>query len=185
MITDKKTTAGVPSGNAFSMPGVSKRTQFVKPNQAANLGRSAAARPSQTPQRAATPAGLYNPVQPRRAAQTSDNATSTQPAAVRAVSSNLPSLAVPSAASQGGAAAGTVSDPLRASRTASARSEMPRGGSTLLNAHAPTEASVASQAVSAPASGLEQARSTIRGLSSTDISSLLDELASGTLRGTD
>ena len=164
------------------MPGVSKRTQYVKPNQAANLGRSGAARPSQAAQRAASPAGLYNPVRPRSVSAPANNAVRAQSATAQAAPLDASSLAVPSAASAVGAATGAVSGPLGSAQTAPVLSETPVGGSTLPGAYAPTEAS---QSVSSPTSGLDRARGAIRGLTSADISSLLDELASGTLRGTD
>ena len=159
MITDQKQT-GVPSGSAFSMPGVKARTQLVKPNQVNNVGRSA---PAFNPVRPAVQQPVNRqPVAPslRQAAAPAANQLSTPSVTSPTSSSFAPSTSSPSLPVRGLTAAGGGS-----------LGSVPTN--TLQNNQPPVP------------SNTERARELIRGMTSAEISTLLDELATGALRGVD
>lgn len=178
MITDKKTT-GIPNRGAFSMSqggapdGTRGRLQLIKPNQVNNVGRSGPNKINTTalggtstlgPSAAApavSRAPMSNPVRPRTQMVTP---SPTAPAAPSPIPS-APSYA-------NGVITSTPTTPAAPTRAAGLD-----GGSV--------EPEVPSAPITAPAppTEMEQARSAIRGLTPTQIGELLDELASGSLRG--
>lgn len=170
MMTDQKSN-GIPNRGAFSSNGTRNRVQLVKPNQVNNVGRTA---PN------------FNPVQPR--AQTAAPSAPAPEAASATFTSPPVPTAVP-APSGAQAAAGlqqrlstqlpTTPSPASLPSTPPSGSDLPDQGLLSTNPAAgatPSPAPAVSQQ-------LEQARAAIRGMTPQEIGALLDELASGSLRG--
>ena len=180
MITDQRQT-GVPNRATFANSGTRGRTQFVKPNQVTNIGRSlpqnqnlaaalgsnAQATPTSAPTaQTAQATPTYNPVFPQQTqvAQSMPVATaSTQVQAPVQTTTTRPQTQ-------------SMSEYLKAQAQAQAQAQNPSGA----------------QLTTATANEAEQliqdkdvARQAIRKMKSTDIIELLDELANGTLTGAD
>lgn len=164
MITDQKQT-GVPNRGAFSMP-TRQRTQLVKPNQVNNIGRSAnidsRGGPAGTFRNAAP---QFNPLRPANAAAQVvqrpqvQRQTAPSPSPVQAAPVQRQTPAQPVSAQ---APAAEPSLPL-----------------TQTNTPATPQVPVSTRSYDA------DARSAISKMSRAEISSLLDAIATGTLRGID
>ena len=164
MITDQKQT-GVPNRGAFSTP-TRQRTQLVKPNQVNNIGRSAnidsRGGPAGTFRNAAP---QFNPLRPANAAAQVaqrpqvQRQTAPSPSTVQAAPVQRQTPAQPVSAQ---APAAEPSLPL-----------------TQTNTPATPQAPVSTRSYDA------DARSAISKMSRAEISSLLDAIATGTLRGID
>lgn len=164
MITDQKQT-GVPNRGAFSTP-TRQRTQLVKPNQVNNIGRSAnidsRGGPAGTFRNAAP---QFNPLRPANAAAQVaqrpqvQRQTAPSPSPVQAAPVQRQTPAQPVSAQ---APAAEPSLPL-----------------TQTNTPATPQVPVS------PISYEADARSAISKMSRAEISSLLDAIATGTLRGID
>ena len=164
MITDKKQT-GVPNRGAFSTP-TRQRTQLVKPNQVNNIGRSAnidsRGGPAGTFRNAAP---QFNPLRPANAAAQVvqrpqvQRQTAPSPSPVQAAPVQRQTPAQPVSAQ---APAAEPSLPL-----------------TQTNTPATPQVPVSTRSYDA------DARSAISKMSRAEISSLLDAIATGTLRGID
>ena len=164
MITDQKQT-GVPNRGAFSTP-TRQRTQLVKPNQVNNIGRSAnidsRGGPAGTFRNAAP---QFNPLRPANAA-----AQVVQRPQVQRQTAPSPSP-VQAAPVQRQAPAQPVS--------AQAPAAEPSLPLTQTNTPATPQVPVSTRSYDA------DARSAISKMSRAEISSLLDAIATGTLRGID
>lgn len=164
MITDQKQT-GVPNRGAFSTP-TRQRTQLVKPNQVNNIGRSAnidsRGGPAGTFRNAAP---QFNPLRPANAAAQVaqrpqvQRQTAPSPSPVQAAPVQRQTPAQPVSAQ---APAAEPSLPL-----------------TQTNTPATPQVPVSTRSYDA------DARSAISKMSRAEISSLLDAIATGTLRGID
>lgn len=164
MITDQKQT-GVPNRGAFSTP-TRQRTQLVKPNQVNNIGRSAnidsRGGPAGTFRNAAP---QFNPLRPANAA-----AQVVQRPQVQRQTAPSPSP-VQAAPVQRQTPAQPVSE-----QAPAAEPSLPL---TQTNTPATPQVPVS------PISYEADARSAISKMSRAEISSLLDAIATGTLRGID
>ena len=164
MITDQKQT-GVPNRGAFSTP-TRQRTQLVKPNQVNNIGRSAnidsRGGPAGTFRNAAP---QFNPLRPANAA-----AQVAQRPQVQRQTAPSPSP-VQAAPVQRQTPAQSVS--------AQAPAAEPSLPLTQTNTPATPQVPVSTRSYDA------DARSAISKMSRAEISSLLDAIATGTLRGID
>ena len=174
MITDQRQT-GVPNRVTFTNSGTRGRTQFVKPNQVTNIGRSlpqnqnlaaalgsnAQATPTSAPTaQTAQATPTYNPVFPQQTqvAQSTPVATaSTQVQAPVQTTTTRPQTQ-------------SMSEYLKA------QAQNPSGAQL-----ATATANEAEQLIQ----DKDVARQAIRKMKSTDIIELLDELANGTLTGAD
>lgn len=164
MITDQKQT-GVPNRGAFSTP-TRQRTQLVKPNQVNNIGRSAnidsRGGPAGTFRNAAP---QFNPLRPANAAAQVvqrpqvQRQTAPSPSTVQAASVQRQTPAEPVSAQ---APAAEPSLPLTQTSTPATP-----------------------QVPVSPRSYEADARSAISKMSRAEIGSLLDAIATGTLRGID
>lgn len=168
MITDQKQT-GVPNRGAFSTP-TRQRTQLVKPNQVNNIGRSAnidsRGGPAGTFRNAAP---QFNPLRPANAAAQVVQRPQVQR---QTAPSPSPSLApVQEAPVQRQTPAQPVS--------AQAPAAEPSLPLTQTNTPATPQVPVSTRSYDA------DARSAISKMSRAEISSLLDAIATGTLRGID
>lgn len=164
MITDQKQT-GVPNRGAFSTP-TRQRTQLVKPNQVNNIGRSAnidsRGGPAGTFRNAAP---QFNPLRPANAAAQVvqrpqvQRQTAPSPSSVQAspVQRQIPAQPV----------------------SAQAPAAEPSLPLTQTNTSATPQVPVSTRSYDA------DARSAISKMSRAEISSLLDAIATGTLRGID
>ena len=168
MITDQKQT-GVPNRGAFSTP-TRQRTQLVKPNQVNNIGRSAnidsRGGPAGTFRNAAP---QFNPLRPANAA-----AQVAQRPQVQRQTAPSPSPS-PSPAQAAPVQRQTPAQPVSAQAPA-AEPSLPL---TQTNTPATPQVPVS------PISYEADARSAISKMSRAEISSLLDAIATGTLRGID
>ena len=164
MITDQKQT-GVPNRGAFSTP-TRQRTQLVKPNQVNNIGRSAnidsRGGPAGTFRNAAP---QFNPLRPANAA-----AQVAQRPQVQRQTAPSPSP-VQAAPVQRQTPAQPVSE-----QAPAAEPSLPL---TQTNTPATPQVPVSTRSYDA------DARSAISKMSRAEISSLLDAIATGTLRGVD
>lgn len=168
MITDQKQT-GVPNRGAFSTP-TRQRTQLVKPNQVNNIGRSAnidsRGGPAGTFRNAAP---QFNPLRPANAA-----AQVAQRPQVQRQTAPSPSPS-PSPAQAAPVQRQTPAQPVSAQAPA-AEPSLPL---TQTNTPATPQVPVSTRSYDA------DARSAISKMSRAEISSLLDAIATGTLRGID
>lgn len=164
MITDQKQT-GVPNRGAFSTP-TRQRTQLVKPNQVNNIGRSAnidsRGGPAGTFRNAAP---QFNPLRPANAA-----AQVVQRPQVQRQTAPSPSPVQAAPVQRQ-----TPAEPVSAQAPA-AEPSLPL---TQTNTPATPQVPVS------PISYEADARSAISKMSRAEISSLLDAIATGTLRGID
>ena len=164
MITDQKQT-GVPNRGAFSTP-TRQRTQLVKPNQVNNIGRSAnidsRGGPAGTFRNAAP---QFNPLRPANAAAQ----VAQRPQVQR---QTAPS---PSPVQEAPVQRQTPAQPVSAQAPA-AEPSLP-----LTQTNTPATPQVPVSTISYDA----DARSAISKMSRAEISSLLDAIATGTLRGID
>lgn len=164
MITDQKQT-GVPNRGAFSTP-TRQRTQLVKPNQVNNIGRSAnidsRGGPAGTFRNAAP---QFNPLRPANAAAQ----VAQRPQVQR---QTAPS---PSPVQAAPVQRQTPAEPVSAQAPA-AEPSLPL---TQTNTPATPQVPVSTRSYDA------DARSAISKMSRAEISSLLDAIATGTLRGID
>ena len=164
MITDQKQT-GVPNRGAFSTP-TRQRTQLVKPNQVNNIGRSAnidsRGGPAGTFRNAAP---QFNPLRPANAAAQ----VAPRPQVQR---QTAPS---PSPVQEAPVQRQTPAQPVSAQAPA-AEPSLPL---TQTNTPATPQVPVSTRSYDA------DARSAISKMSRAEISSLLDAIATGTLRGID
>lgn len=167
MITDQKQT-GVPNRGAFSTP-TRQRTQLVKPNQVNNIGRSAnidsRGGPAGTFRNAAP---QFNPLRPANAAAQ----VAQRPQVQR---QTAPS---PSPVQAAPVQRQTPAQPVSAQAPAVEQS-LPSLPLTQANTLATPQVPVS------PISYEADARSAISKMSRAEISSLLDAIATGTLRGID
>ncbi len=164
MITDQKQT-GVPNRGAFSTP-TRQRTQLVKPNQVNNIGRSAnidsRGGPAGTFRNAAP---QFNPLRPANAAAQVVQRPQVQ-------RQTAPS---PSPVQEAPVQRQTPAQPVSAQAPA-AEPSLPL---TQTNTPATPQVPVSTRSYDA------DARSAISKMSRAEISSLLDAIATGTLRGID
>lgn len=164
MITDQKQT-GVPNRGAFSTP-TRQRTQLVKPNQVNNIGRSAnidsRGGPAGTFRNAAP---QFNPLRPANAA-----AQVVQRPQVQRQTAPSPSPVQAAPVQRQ-----TPAEPVSAQAPA-AEPSLPL---TQTNTPATPQVPVSTRSYDA------DARSAISKMSRAEISSLLDAIATGTLRGID
>lgn len=164
MITDQKQT-GVPNRGAFSTP-TRQRTQLVKPNQVNNIGRSAnidsRGGPAGTFRNAAP---QFNPLRPANAAAQ----VAQRPQVQR---QTAPS---PSTVQEAPVQRQTPAQPVSAQAPA-AEPSLP-----LTQTNTPATPQVPVSTISYEA----DARSAISKMSRAEISSLLDAIATGTLKGID
>ena len=164
MITDQKQT-GVPNRGAFSTP-TRQRTQLVKPNQVNNIGRSAnidsRGGPAGTFRNAAP---QFNPLRPANAAAQ----VAQRPQVQR---QTAPS---PSPVQEAPVQRQTPAQPVSAQAPAAEPSLL----LTQTNTPATPQVPVSTRSYDA------DARSAISKMSRAEISSLLDAIATGTLRGID
>lgn len=178
MITDQRQT-GVPNRASFANSGTRGRTQFVKPNQVTNIGRSlpqnqnlAAALGSNanaTSVAAQTQtAPTYNPVFPQ---QTQAAPQSDMLAQAKAEMGAQPATR-PQTQTQ------SMNEYLKAQAQSPSTSANANANGAQLAADITSEAEQLIQ-------DKEVARQAIRKMKSTDIIELLDELANGTLTGAD
>lgn len=167
MITDQKQT-GVPNRGAFSTP-TRQRTQLVKPNQVNNIGRSAnidsRGGPAGTFRNAAP---QFNPLRPANAA-----AQVVQRPQVQRQTAPSPSPVQAAPVQRQ-----TPAEPVSAQAPA-AEPSLPSLPLTQANTLATPQVPVS------PISYEADARSAISKMSRAEISSLLDAIATGTLRGID
>lgn len=168
MITDQKQT-GVPNRGAFSTP-TRQRTQLVKPNQVNNIGRSAnidsRGGPAGTFRNAAP---QFNPLRPANAAaQVAQRPQVQRQTAPSPSPSPAPVQAAPVQRQ-------TPAEPVSAQAPA-AEPSLPL---TQTNTPATPQVPVSTRSYDA------DARSAISKMSRAEISSLLDAIATGTLRGID
>lgn len=167
MITDQKQT-GVPNRGAFSTP-TRQRTQLVKPNQVNNIGRSAnidsRGGPAGTFRNAAP---QFNPLRPANAAAQ----VAQRPQVQR---QTAPS---PSPVQEAPVQRQTPAQPVSAQAPA-AEPSLPSLPLTQTNTPATPQVPVSTRSYDA------DARSAISKMSRAEISSLLDAIATGTLRGID
>lgn len=167
MITDQKQT-GVPNRGAFSTP-TRQRTQLVKPNQVNNIGRSAnidsRGGPAGTFRNAAP---QFNPLRPANAA-----AQVVQRPQVQRQTAPSPSPVQAAPVQRQ-----TPAEPVSAQAPA-AEPSLPSPPLTQANTLATPNVLVS------PISYEADARSAISKMSRAEISSLLDAIATGTLRGID
>ena len=167
MITDQKQT-GVPNRGAFSTP-TRQRTQLVKPNQVNNIGRSAnidsRGGPAGTFRNAAP---QFNPLRPANAAAQVVQRPQVQ-------RQTAPS---PSPVQEAPVQRHTPAQPVSAQAPA-AEPSLPSLPLTQANTLATPNVLVS------PISYEADARSAISKMSRAEISSLLDAIATGTLRGID
>lgn len=168
MITDQKQT-GVPNRGAFSTP-TRQRTQLVKPNQVNNIGRSAnidsRGGPAGTFRNAAP---QFNPLRPANAA-----AQVVQRPQVQRQTAPSPSPS-PAPVQAAPVQRQTPAEPVSAQAPA-AEPSLPL---TQTNTPATPQVPVSTRSYDA------DARSAISKMSRAEISSLLDAIATGTLRGID
>ena len=174
MITDQKQT-GVPNRGAFSTP-TRQRTQLVKPNQVNNIGRSAnidsRGGPAGTFRNAAP---QFNPLRPANAAAQVaqrpqvQRQTAPSPSPVQAAPVQRQTPAQPVSAQAPAAEAPAAEAP-------AAEPSLPL---TQTNTPATPQVPVSTRSYDA------DARSAISKMSRAEISSLLDAIATGTLRGID
>ena len=177
MITDQKQT-GVPNRGAFSTP-TRQRTQLVKPNQVNNIGRSAnidsRGGPAGTFRNAAP---QFNPLRPANAAAQVaqrpqvQRQTAPSPSPVQAAPVQRQTPAEPVSAQA------PAAEPVSAQAPA-AEPSLPSLPLTQANTLATPNVLVS------PISYEADARSVISKMSRAEISSLLDAIATGTLRGID
>ena len=164
MITDQKQT-GVPNRGAFSTP-TRQRTQLVKPNQVNNIGRSAnidsRGGPAGTFRNAAP---QFNPLRPANAAAQVVQRPQVQ-------RQTAPS---PSPVQEAPVQRQTPAQPVSAQAPAAEPSLPLTQANTLATPQVPVS----------PISYEADARSAISKMSRAEISSLLDAIATGTLRGID
>lgn len=164
MITDQKQT-GVPNRGAFSTP-TRQRTQLVKPNQVNNIGRSAnidsRGGPAGTFRNAAP---QFNPLRPANAA-----AQVVQRPQVQRQTAHSPSPVQAAPVQRQ-----TPAQPVSAQAPAAEPSLPPTQANTRATPQVPVS----------PISYEADARSAISKMSRAEISSLLDAIATGTLRGID
>ena len=164
MITDQKQT-GVPNRGAFSTP-TRQRTQLVKPNQVNNIGRSAnidsRGGPAGTFRNAAP---QFNPLRPANAA-----AQVVQRPQVQRQKAPSPSPVQAAPVQRQ-----TPAQPVSAQAPAAEPSLPLTQANTLATPQVPVS----------PISYGADARSAISKMSRAEISSLLDAIATGTLRGID
>ena len=164
MITDQKQT-GVPNRGAFSTP-TRQRTQLVKPNQVNNIGRSAnidsRGGPAGTFRNAAP---QFNPLRPANAAAQVVQRPQVQ-------RQTAPS---PSPVQEAPVQMQTPAQPV----SAQAPAAEPSLQLTQTNTPATPQVPVSTRSYDA------DARSAISKMSRAEISSLLDAIATGTLRGID
>ena len=164
MITDQKQT-GVPNRGAFSTP-TRQRTQLVKPNQVNNIGRSAnidsRGGPAGTFRNAAP---QFNPLRPANAAAQVVQRPQVQ-------RQTAPS---PSPVQEAPVQRQTPAQPV----SAQAPAAEPSFPLTQTNIPATPQVPVSTRSYDA------DARSAISKMSRAEISSLLDAIATGTLRGLD
>lgn len=164
MITDQKQT-GVPNRGAFSTP-TRQRTQLVKPNQVNNIGRSAnidsRGGPAGTFRNAAP---QFNPLRPANAAAQ----VAQRPQVQRQTAPSPSSVQAAPVQRQ------TPAQPVSAQAPA-AEPSLPL---TQTNTPATPQVPVSTRSYDA------DARSAISKMSRAEISSLLDAIATGTLRGID
>lgn len=164
MITDQKQT-GVPNRGAFSTP-TRQRTQLVKPNQVNNIGRSAnidsRGGPAGTFRNAAP---QFNPLRPANAA-----AQVVQRPQVQRQTAPSPSPVQAAPVQRQ-----TPAEPVSAQAPAAETSLPLTQANTLATPNVPVS----------PISYEADARSAISKMSRAEISSLLDAIATGTLRGID
>ena len=180
MITDQKQT-GVPNRGAFSTP-TRQRTQLVKPNQVNNIGRSAnidsRGGPAGTFRNAAP---QFNPLRPANAAAQVaprpqvQRQTAPSPSPVQEAPVQRQTPAQPVSAQ---APAAEPSLPLTQTNTP-ATPQTPQVPLTQTNIPATPQVPVSTRSYDA------DARSAISKMSRAEISSLLDAIATGTLRGID
>lgn len=170
MITDQKQT-GVPNRGAFSTP-TRQRTQLVKPNQVNNIGRSAnidsRGGPAGTFRNAAP---QFNPLRPANAAAQ----VAQRPQVQRQTAPSPSPSPSPSPAQAAPVQRQTPDQPVSAQAPA-AEPSLPL---TQTNTPATPQVPVS------PISYEADARSAISKMSRAEISSLLDAIATGTLRGID
>lgn len=168
MITDQKQT-GVPNRGAFSTP-TRQRTQLVKPNQVNNIGRSAnidsRGGPAGTFRNAAP---QFNPLRPANAA-----AQVVQRPQVQRQTAPSPSPS-PAPVQAAPVQRQTPAEPVSVQAPA-AEPSLPL---TQTNTPATPQVPVSTRSYDA------DARSAISKMSRAEISSLLDAIATGTLRGID
>ena len=177
MITDQKQT-GVPNRGAFSTP-TRQRTQLVKPNQVNNIGRSAnidsRGGPAGTFRNAAP---QFNPLRPANAAAQvaqrpqvqRQTAPSPSPVQAAPVQRQTPAQSVSAQAP-----AAEPSLPLTQTNTLDTPNVLVSPANTLATPNV----------LVSPISYEADARSAISKMSRAEISSLLDAIATGTLRGID
>lgn len=167
MITDQKQT-GVPNRGAFSTP-TRQRTQLVKPNQVNNIGRSAnidsRGGPAGTFRNAAP---QFNPLRPANAAAQ----VAQRPQVQR---QTAPS---PSPVQEAPVQRQTPAQPVSVQAPV-AEPSLPSLPLTQTNTPATPQVPVSTRSYDA------DARSAISKMSRAEISSLLDAIATGTLRGID
>lgn len=168
MITDQKQT-GVPNRGAFSTP-TRQRTQLVKPNQVNNIGRSAnidsRGGPAGTFRNAAP---QFNPLRPANAA-----AQVVQRPQVQRQTAPSPSPS-PAPVQAAPVQRQTPAEPV------SAQAPVAEPSLPLTQTNTPATPQVPVSPISYEA----DARSAISKMSRAEISSLLDAIATGTLRGID
>lgn len=178
MITDQKQT-GVPNRDAFSTQGINKRTQLIKPVQVNNTGLTAN-------QAGSTP--RFNPVKPAYSSTTA-NSSSGPVAYTNSVSAmpNRPEQE-PAAQMTPVEAPASVASPSNdvAVEPGYAMSNAPEQdvtGSIPQTADANSFFGETPEVAPTPVSQIENARAAIRGMSNKEIVTLLNEIASGNLRG--
>ncbi len=164
MITDQKQT-GVPNRGAFSTP-TRQRTQLVKPNQVNNIGRSA------NIDRRGGPAGTFRNAAPQFNPLRPANAAAQVVQRPQVQRQTAPS---PSPVQEAPVQRQTPAQPVSAQAPA-AEPSLPL---TQTNTPATPQVPVSTRSYDA------DARSAISKMSRAEISSLLDAIATGTLRGID
>ena len=164
MITDQKQT-GVPNRGAFSTP-TRQRTQLVKPNQVNNIGRSA------NIDRRGGPAGTFRNAAPQFNQLRPANAAAQVVQRPQVQRQTAPS---PSPVQEAPVQRQTPAQPVSAQAPAAEPSLPLTQTSTPATPQVPVS----------PISYEADARSAISKMSRAEISSLLDAIATGTLRGID
>ena len=164
MITDQKQT-GVPNRGAFSTP-TRQRTQLVKPNQVNNIGRSA------NIDSRGGPAGTFRNAAPQFNPLRAANAAAQVAQRPQVQRQTAPS---PSPVQEAPVQRQTPAQPVSAQAPA-AEPSLPL---TQTNTPATPQVPVSTRSYDA------DARSAISKMSRAEISSLLDAIATGTLRGID
>lgn len=162
MITDQKQT-GVPDRGAFSTP-TRQRAQFVKPNQVTNIGRSG------TDQGRHGPAGTMQNTLPRMNPLRPANQSSgtTRPAMQQTTVKAAPSFQASSSSP-----APTLSSAPQMMQSPAPVGALPETPPSRLTQVTP------------PMQQTPDALSSFRSMSREEINSLLDAIATGTLKGTD